>query len=126
MIVAFTSTNYNYSYSFTVPANRGMVKTSTGYKRQTSNVNNAWKINLKNSAEDGTGRTFTQFCICLNDKTAASAWYSIQETTGDYFKKANDAAGWKTVYLGARDNNNIASSYKVSGVWDEETGVILN
>ena len=117
------STDDNHSFSFKIPANQNQGRYTSGKFRSTTDHNNAWKVNFKTSNEPGTGNTYTKFSICLNDGTLASSWHTVQESSGAHYYAGNDWGDYITVYLHGKDNNNIASSYPVSGYWDEETGV---
>ncbi len=113
----------NLIYSFNIQANRNVTRYTVGQFRDTTNNNNAWKVNFKTSNEPGTGRTFTEYVITKSDGTLAASWHSVQVSTGAHYYAANDNGDFATVYLNGRDNNNIASTYTVTGYWDEETGI---
>ncbi len=119
--VAYAAVDSNIDYSFKISANQAISRDADSRYRGTENNNDAWKVNLRTS-EEGTN-TATQFSLGLEDKTAASNWQTVQVGSGSHYYSANDAADEEYVYLQARDNNKIALSYKITGWWDEETGV---
>lgn len=121
-LVAYASSDNNYSYKFQIEANE-TAKYSEGKFRSTSNNYNAWKVNLQSSGEGE--KTITKFRLCLNDGTGASAWHSVTQGSGAHYYSTNDAADFRTVYLQGRNNNDSTKKYTVSGVWDEETGLII-
>lgn len=121
-LVAHASVDSNIEYSFVVKANNGLNKDPDGRRRQTSNNNNAWKVNLRVSGEGD--KTATKFRLCLKDDSAASAWHTVIQGSGSHYYATNDAADHKTVYLQGQNNNTSTKSYKVSGYWDEETGIL--
>lgn len=122
LVVTSNASDDNHSYAFYVPAHQGISQYSNGNYRSTNDTNNAWKVNLKASSEPGNGNTYTSFCLGNSSQNAVSGWHNVQEASGSHYYAAYTSASNITVYLQAKDNNNIANSYNVSGVWDEETG----
>lgn len=86
----------NIAYSFSVNAFLGESRSPYGRYRQTTNVNNKWKVNLRSTTE-GSG----------NGNGNITTFYP-----GNYdWGKASAAI----------NNNYSISSYNISGYWDEET-----
>ena len=110
----------NHSFSFTMKSKQANSYNAAARYRQTSNPNNKWKVNLQNSAE-GAG-TISIFWIARADnKKAASNKYKVAQGTGAHYYNANNNGNQTDVQLAAKNNNNSSKSYKISGVWDEET-----
>lgn len=110
----------NHSFSFTMKAKQANSYNAAARFRQTYNTNNEWKVNLKNNAEGGG--TIAIFWIAKADgKAAASSKHSVAQGSGTHYYKANSKGNHTDVQLAAKNNNNTSKSYKISGVWDEET-----
>ena len=118
--VSYASTDDEIEYLFTIKTNLAISRYDDRRLRSTSNNDNAWKVNLQFSDEGSN--TATMFSLGLNDYTPASAWVTKVVGTGTDYYSANDAADWAYVYLQAKDNNNVAATYRITGYWDEETG----
>ncbi|TYS67940.1 DUF2712 domain-containing protein [Sutcliffiella horikoshii] len=109
--------NDNIFYSFEIKPYHGNGYTEERY-RQTTNVNNKWKVDLQASGE-GKG-TITTFWLDKN-LTVVSNLYDVKQGSGAQYYSAYHTASQVYVGLGAENNNYSANSYTVSGVWDEET-----
>ncbi|MBQ3497500.1 MAG: DUF2712 domain-containing protein [Clostridia bacterium] len=118
--ISYASTNDEIDYQFVIKTNLAISRYDDKRLRSTSNNDNAWKVNLEFSDEGSN--TATMFSLGLNDYTPASAWVTKVVGTGTNYYSANDAADWAYVYLQAKDNNNVAATYRITGYWDEETG----
>lgn len=113
---AFAS-NDNHPYSFTIKSEYGNGYSPERY-RQTTNVNNKWKVNLQSSGE-GNG-TISLFWLDKN-YSVVSDFYEVKQGSGAHYYPADHTASKSDVGLGAENNNYSTNSYTVSGVWDEET-----
>ncbi|MBP1564747.1 MAG: DUF2712 domain-containing protein [Oscillospiraceae bacterium] len=56
-----------------------------------------------------------------SDKATASDFHDVKQGSGAKYYKALKNASETYVVLAAENNNYDASSYSVSGYWDEET-----
>ena len=123
--VGKAATDNNVDFSFKVGAyhENGRVKNKDARYRSATNEDNAWKVKMTDSRE-GSG-SVTKFWIELYDGTNVSDTVSATQGNSEYYKSATSQASKATVYLTAENNNYNGTSYWVSGVWDEETGVIL-
>lgn len=116
MAIPVFATNDNYSYKFELKTGYANSYTGTKY-RQTSNVENPWKVNMKKNTE-GKGCIAT-YWLSNNDKERVSAVHNVKQGSGDHYYNAWKAANKTYVRLSAENNNNAACT--VSGYWDEET-----
>lgn len=87
--------------------------------RQTTSVNNPWKVKLTSSSEGAN--SITRFWLERKDETNVST--AIDKLEGDpaSYLKPYSSANQTTVYLTAQNNNYNLDQYVASGVWDEET-----
>lgn len=132
-LAALASNDY-LAYSFKIAAHQQWTHWHRDELRSTKNTKNAWKVNMIGSDEptsahpDGKGLTATTYRLSRydNHSTAASGMYNVKEYSGAHYYPANSKGSGTCVLLSGRDNNNIAKTYGVTGVWDEETGKILS
>ncbi len=130
LVLLFISTityaaNNNYAFSFSIQAHQtnSRVTSAEAKHRSTTNTNDSWKVNLKKSTE--VSGTVTSFWLEVSDGTNVSEDCDAKQGAGPYYKKPKAAANQKNVYLTAENNNNNSQIYSVSGVWDEETGILV-
>jgi hypothetical protein len=117
--------NDNINFSFTIKP-LGQNTRSSGQYRETTNQYNAWKVNLQNSNE-ASGNTVTRFWLEGYNKQNVSPSPDVLEGSGAHYYNTYTSASQRTVYLTAQDNDlNLTATYTASGVWDEETGILLN
>lgn len=92
--------------------------------RQTLNCNNTWKVNMTYTEEAG-GKGVTDFWIEIesNGKNVSDT-YSQSVADGEIYHIADSGAAEKYVCLAMENNNYSSNSYKIKGVWDEETGIV--
>ena len=120
-LAALASNDY-LAYSFKIAAHQQWTHWNRDELRSTKNTKNAWKVNMIGSDEptsahpDGKGLTATTYRLSRYDN----------HSTGAHYYPANSKGSGTCVLLSGRDNNNIAKTYGVTGVWDEETGKILS
>jgi hypothetical protein len=93
--------------------------------RQTSSVENEWKVRLDDSGE-GNG-TITTFWLGDKDTNAPYNYAQGSITKSVYagkttptYTEAYSRSNQSYVALGAENNNYSSNTYWVSGVWDEE------
>lgn len=122
--VAYAYFDNDRSYTFKIASNQRVTKYGTKEFRNTKDNNNAWKVKLNVSGE-GDGK-ITQFRLGLADGTAASSWANATQGAKAKYSKSNDAGKHVYVYLNGRNNNKNATTYTITGVWDEETGKAPN
>lgn len=125
-IPAFAYVNDSLGYSFTIKPYLGNTYLEEARFRETYNNNNAWKVQLSYSGE-GNG-TITRFWLekaNTGTSSPASEYYLIQQGHAPYYKPATNVGDHTDVKLAAENNTSTALSYTASGVWDEETGVML-
>ena len=117
----------NISYSFKIVANGKVSKFDNKEYRNTTDVNNAWKVNLLRSTESPNGyKTSTSFHLGVYNPNGINPYgsesYSVQMETGDHYFAAYANASKEYVYLYGNDSMSTNDAYSVSGYWDEETG----
>ncbi|RLQ94882.1 DUF2712 domain-containing protein [Falsibacillus albus] len=110
------ASNDNVPYSFTLKPNYANSYTTSRY-RQTSNTSNKFKVNLAYSSE-GSG-TYATFWLDKSG-TRVSDVHDVKQGSGNHYYTPFSTANQSYVRLGAENNNYSASSYSVSGYWDEE------
>ena len=111
----------NYGYSFTVKPKSGLSYSSDIRYRGATTTKTPWKVNFTYSSE-GKKTVMTYFL-------ASSGWFptkfsdfkNVTQGSGDKYFRAYDVACETDVQLAAKNNNNTANSYTISGYWDEET-----
>lgn len=122
-VMNVSASDDNIAYSFSVNAFLGESRSPYGRYRQTTNVNNKWKVNLRSTTEgSGNGNgNITTFYLGNYDWGKASADINAPQGSGNHYLSAFSNASQSTVYLTAINNNYSISSYNISGYWDEET-----
>ena len=115
--IAHTS-NDNWGFNFTIQPHQANTRSGARY-RQTTNVNNKWKVNMQSSGEGA--RTVTTYWLENASGTNVSPSLNVKQGNGSYYSAAYSNASKKNVYLTAQNNNYNSSRYRVSGFWDEET-----
>lgn len=118
--VGVFAANENYDFKFQIGSFYGNGRVEKGRYRQTKNVNNMWKVNLKSSGE-GSG-TLTDFWMEKKNGDNVSGDIRAKQGAGAYYKAAYSSASQTNVYLTGENNNFDSNTYYVSGFWDEETG----
>lgn len=112
----------NYYFSFTVGDHQKWGYIGSSQYRGTRYVETPWMVNFTSSSE-GAG-TVMEFFLLNNDwfrYEKRSDYKRVQQGSGKKYFHAYDSANQSDVRIGARNNNNVAYSYTVSGYWDEET-----
>lgn len=107
-------------------------RTTEKYLRDTTSVDDAWKIKLTYSDEttkgapDGSAKTATKFWLGIYNKNGTnpvgSEKHNVIEGSGWKYFSAKAAASNKEVYLYASDNNTTNSAYSVKGKWYPYSG----
>lgn len=110
----------NYGFSFTLKPGYGNSYVEQARYRQTTNTNNRWKVNLQYH-EAGSGKSATFWLAKAEGKAAVSAPHDVAQGTGAHYYTAYSSASQTDVTLGAENAKSSSKSYKISGVWDEET-----
>ena len=111
----------NVGFSFDLKPEYGNSTTSARY-RQTTNVNNKWKVNLTKNAEgNGTLATFWLTTRSDGKNIVSDKAHDVAQGSGAHYYNAKDSASKKDVRLSAENNNSSTDSFEVSGYWDEET-----
>ena len=96
--------------------------TTTARYRQTSDVDNKWKVNMVNSTE-GRGTIATFWLATKSDGTdiVSDTTHDVAQGSGAHYYKAKHTASKTDVRLAAENNNDSPNTYNISGYWDEET-----
>lgn len=110
----------NYGFSFSLKPHYANSYVAQARYRQTTNTNNKWKVNLQYN-EEGAGKIATFWLAKAEGKAAVSAAHDVAQGTGAHYYPAYSSASQTDVTLGAENNNDSPNTYKISGVWDEET-----
>lgn len=118
MTLTVKASNDNYSFSFSLKPHYANAYSGDRY-RQTTNVNNKWKVNLQKSAEGSNSKA--TFWLSQANHKQASGTHQVQCGSGAHYYVAWSNASSRDVCLSAENNNDSANSYKISGKWDEET-----
>lgn len=112
----------NIGFDFKLKPNCANSGSSSRY-RETSSVNNPWKVRVNNSTEGKD--TVASFWLGSynNDKKAVrgSAIMNITQGAKTRYCGAYKVANKNTTYLAAENNNYTSKTYYVDGIWDEET-----
>ena len=122
-INAHAATNDNYDYKFQIGRWAGNGSVEKARERTTEYYNNAWKVRLDTSGE-GTG-TITRFWLELKSGTNVTGAIQAKQGGAEQYKIAYPEAQKKWVYLTGENNNYNNSTYYVTGIWDEETGIMI-
>ncbi|MFC6202260.1 DUF2712 domain-containing protein [Lactiplantibacillus nangangensis] len=112
------ASNDNWGFRFGIQSNQANSRSGRRY-RETTNVNNKWKVNMQRSGEGA--RTVTTYWLENAKGTNVSPSLHVKQGSGSYYSTAYSDASKKYVYLTAQNNNYNGSHYTVSGYWDEET-----
>lgn len=107
------------AYKFTIYSYQKNGKEKNGRYRQTSYVDNPWKVRLDSSGE-GKG-TYTRFWLENASATNVSIEKNVKQGAGAYYTNPYSSANKTDVWLTGENNNYNGKSYTVSGIWDEET-----
>ena len=76
-------------------------------------------------SQEGTG-TITRFWLELDNGRNVSPTVNVnQNSSKQYYVRADSDANGAYVRLTAENNNFSASTYAIKGVWDEETTYVL-
>lgn len=112
----------NYGFDMNVKTYQGNVRTGSRY-RSTTNTNNSWKVKMTDSWEcsDRGDGCITTFWLEVGDGTNVSKSVNKAENQGYTYTQAYSSASKKDVYLTAENNNYSGTTYRIKGVWDEET-----
>lgn len=116
--VAAMASDDNIPYSFRIGTYYGNGRDENGRYRQTSDVNNPWKVKMM-SSEEGSG-TITNYWLEDSGTNNVSPTISVTQGKGFHYNNPHSSANKKTVYLTAQNNNYNGTAYNVSGYWDEE------
>ncbi|HBK0324116.1 TPA: DUF2712 domain-containing protein [Listeria monocytogenes] len=112
----------NIGFDFKLKPNCANSGSSSRY-RETSSVNNPWKVRLDNSTE-GKG-TIASFCLGTYNKNKnavqGSTIMNVKQGAKTRYCGAYKVANKNTTYLAAENNNYNSKTYYVDGIWDEET-----
>ncbi|MBF2356247.1 DUF2712 domain-containing protein [Listeria welshimeri] len=112
----------DYGFDFKLKPNCANSGSSSRY-RETTSVNNPWKVRLKNSTE-GKG-TIASFWLGTYDRNTkavqGSTIMNVKQGAKARYCGAYKIANKNTTYLAAENNNYTSKTYYVDGVWDEET-----
>ncbi|ARM71674.1 hypothetical protein LMxysn_0039 [Listeria monocytogenes] len=112
----------NIGFDFKLKPNCANSGSSSRY-RETSSVNNPWKVRLDSSTE-GKG-TIASFWLGTYDKNGkaitGSAIMNVKQGAKTRYCGAYKVANKNTTYLAAENNNYTSKTYYVDGIWDEET-----
>lgn len=112
----------NVDFNFDLKPKYGNTTTPSARYRQTTNVKNKWKVNLKNSTEgNGTIATFWLTTRKDGKNVVSDKTHDVAQGSGAHYYDAKSSASQKDVYLAAENNNDSTNTYEVSGYWDEET-----
>lgn len=117
------ASNDNHGYSFEIQPYHYNNYSAKRY-RQTTHVENEWKVNLISSGE-GKGTITTFWLGKYNDDAfynyeQGSITRNIKQGSGNHYTEAYSKANKSYVALGAENNNYTTNTYWVSGNWDEE------
>ncbi|KZT83378.1 hypothetical protein Nizo1840_1657 [Lactiplantibacillus plantarum] len=112
------ASNDNWGFNFIIQTHQANSRSGPLY-RQTTNVNNKWKVNMQSSGEGA--RTVTTYWLENAGGTNVSPSLNVKQGNGSYYSAAYSNASKKNVYLTAQNNNYNSNQYRVSGFWDEET-----
>lgn len=74
---------------------------------------------------EGKG-TYTRFWLENYDEDNVSDFIKAKQGDAATYEKAYGTASKVTVYLTGENNNFNGDKYNVTGIWDEETGIIIN
>ncbi|MDD4371969.1 MAG: DUF2712 domain-containing protein [Anaerostipes sp.] len=118
IMTSVKASNDSYSYQFTLRPHYANSYSSSRY-RQTTDVSNKWKVNLQTSTE-GKGTKAT-FWLSNENHKKASETHTIAQGSGSHYYNAYSSASKRDVCLSVENNNDSSKSYKITGVWDEET-----
>lgn len=91
--------------------------------RQTSNVNNDWKVNMYDSTEESAngGSTYNTFWLEHDNGANVTSSHNVQEDSGSHYYAGSEEANGSYVRLTSQNNNYDFNSYVIKGYWDEET-----
>ncbi|MGP7817838.1 DUF2712 domain-containing protein [Niallia sp. 01092] len=89
--------------------------------RQTTSIDNPWKVQMTWSEESDSSNTITRFWLEKENETNVSAPVDKLEGDPASYVKPYSTANQTTVYLTAENNNYNLDQYLVEGIWDEET-----
>lgn len=117
--LAEATNDNNITYKFRIGSYQTNGQDPNGRYRQTSDVNNPWKVKMTSSGE-GSG-TVTNYWLENSNDDNVSPSVSVTQGKGFYYNNPHSSANKKTVYLTAENNNYSGSAYNVGGYWDEET-----
>ena len=107
----------NIGYSFDLDA--GYLNSySTGRYRQTTNLENQWKVKMTYHSRSTTGKA-TYWLARSGDKERVSNTVDVKCGTSAKYRDAWSGASQATVCLGCE--NYLNQTAEVSGYWDEET-----
>ena len=122
----YASSKYedDYTYKFQIGSYAGNGRVAEGNYRQTTNTKNAWKVQLTKSGEKDDD--YSRFWLERYDGGNVSGAINVKKGAAAVYKAAYTSASQCTVYLTGENNNFNAQTYSVEGIWDEETGVIID
>jgi hypothetical protein len=114
----------NIAYGFKIESwhQNSRVSDEEARYRTTTNIYDQWKVKLEHSGE-GEG-TYTTFWMENSGETNVTDAVDVKQGATPYYNPTRESAGRTYCYLTAENNNYNWDTYYVSGVWDEETGVI--
>lgn len=112
--------NDNVGFNFKILAN-GVSSHCSGVRyRQTSHVDNQWKVQMTISGEgDGTITIFSLGRVDTDRRVSPMVFAT--QGLGPYYENAYPAGNQTNVNLRGKNNNYNAKTYQVYGIWDEET-----
>ena len=96
--------------------------------RSTTDSNNAWMGDFRNTSETKNGHPITQFYIGVvtpkgQDNRYGSAVHSVKLGSGQRYFSAYSIANKNKIVLYGKDNKDgTTGSYSVSGYWSPQTG----
>lgn len=113
------ASNDNVGYEFQIQAYQGN-SVSAGRYRESYTVKDPWKVDMLESTE-GQGNTTTNYWLELNNGKNVTPTVAVDLYDGPLYNQTSSAANRETVRLAAENNNYNSNSYRVKGIWDEET-----
>ncbi|MCO7175009.1 DUF2712 domain-containing protein [Sporolactobacillus kofuensis] len=109
---------YRYNFNIGPYQANSRVSDANAHKRTTTNIHEAWMVNLEGS-EEGFN-SITQFWMENKSGHNITPTVNAYSGRGEAYEKASDDATGVYCYLTAQNNNYNNNSYNVSGYWDEE------
>ena len=113
----------SFPYSFKMKASQSSNYSDTAYTRTAVDTENPWKVDFRYNGEgDNTIAIYWLAADKLIGHSQVSSSYNVVAGSGAKYYRAYETATGEDCVLGAKNNNNVTSSYTISGYWDEEIG----